>query len=591
MSATAFPRPLPALRPMNPTNAQGGVTLLPGAAGYAQPGRQSMDAYRGMVAIPPPAPPQLPMGHGGHGGHGGGGWSFAPDDGRRIDGHATPAMTTADWIAQNEALGGRGLTPSYGSMGALPMPPAAFKPSAPPPGTTIGADGRFYAPGANPEQTDWLLKPKPMANGGMMPPRKPVLVGEDGPELILPRADGSHFVLPADITAQVHPAFKPVPKADGGVMESVNNGMHHGAFATLQSPYGGGFGSRIGLNPVDLPRGMADERGMINPATMQPMPDVVPEGNPWRTTSGIMPRTEAMEQVPQAIAAASQRTEDRFRMVPAGQAGTVTVDGKPMIKADALMAMRERGAAAVAGMEAQRVANDFATREARLAADAARRTDAQAALMAPFAGIPGMTPALAARATRNVQNFLKTPQGSMWAMQQGMRAGEDNVTGAGMLPVGDAGFVPIVRDASGNARMAGGFIPTARTQQQPATQTLETLTGIMLDGKQDLAQRETARRQYQQLTGVNIPLPKPADLKGKRGSIAMIPGPMMEDPITKKQVPGPDIPVLVDTITGTYRPLQHETPAPGTAPEAAAAKPAAAGPAVPSWKAWLDAQK
>lgn len=314
-------------------------------------------------------------------------------------------------------------------------------------------------------------------------------------------------------------------------------------------------------------------------------------GTPWGTNSGIMPNTDP-NAVPQGIAAAQDRLAGQ-RLVPVGQGTSVMVDGVPMVKADALTLMRERGAGAVASMEAQRAAGDYAARDARMAEDERRRTAAQENLMAPFAGVPGMTPALAMRASQNMERFLKTPQGSMWATQQGMRAGADSVTGADMLPVGDAGFVPIVRDAQGNARMAGSFIPTSRTERAaPPSAVLEQLSSIMLDGSQDIATRERARRQYVDATGIDLPLPRPGSGKKSRGVISHIPGPMVEDPITKKQVPGPSVPVLVDPETGRYKPLEVDN---GGGASPAPAKPASAAanadaPGAPSWQGWLKSQ-
>lgn len=59
-------------------------------------------------------------------------------------------------------------------------------------------------------------KPKvafiPLAKGGAMRfGRKPYLVGEKGEEFIFPRKDGSGFVIPADVTAQIKPALTGKP--------------------------------------------------------------------------------------------------------------------------------------------------------------------------------------------------------------------------------------------------------------------------------------------------------------------------------------------------------------------------------------------
>lgn len=68
--------------------------------------------------------------------------------------------------------------------------------------------------------------------------------------------------------------------------------------------------------------------------------------------------------------------------------------------------------------------------------------------------------------------------------------------------------------------------------------------------------------------------------KAPRGVIHEIPGPMIPDPMNPmKKIQGPSIPVLVDPATGAYRPLTPEGGAAPTAPSNA-----------PGWQSWLDSK-
>ena len=66
--------------------------------------------------------------------------------------------------------------------------------------------------------------------------------------------------------------------------------------------------------------------------------------------------------------------------------------------------------------------------------------------------------------------------------------------------------------------------------------------------------------------------------------IGRIPGPMMKDPLTGKDVPGPDIPVRINKKTGQWTRLTEEQ----AASQGGAAAPAA--PDKPAWSTWLDEQ-
>jgi hypothetical protein len=89
----------------------------------------------------------------------------------------------------------------------------------------------------------------------------------------------------------------------------------------------------------------------------------------------------------------------------------------------------------------------------------------------PLPGMPGFRPSTRRAIDRNMERFLSTPDGAIYATEQARRDAneafnreEGNVVGTDMLPVGDSGFVPVVKTASGGARMAGGFIPNRKSE-------------------------------------------------------------------------------------------------------------------------------
>jgi hypothetical protein len=83
--------------------------------------------------------------------------------------------------------------------------------------------------------------PTMLAKGGPMKiGQKPYLVGEEGPELIMPRANGDGYVLPADVTQQLLPMMtkRPTPRQQGGIMEM---NTPTARFAGGATPYGPTF--------------------------------------------------------------------------------------------------------------------------------------------------------------------------------------------------------------------------------------------------------------------------------------------------------------------------------------------------------------
>jgi hypothetical protein len=131
------------------------------------------------------------------------------------------------------------------------------------------------------------------AKGGAMKiGQKPYLVGEEGPELIMPRANGDGYVLPADVTQQLLPMMtqRPTPRQQGGpiTMES-RGGTFRGFEGTSSSGQPTmGFASNIPtamMTPDALARAQGDRvfvdpmegRYQLDPNQpgMPMMPDVV----------------------------------------------------------------------------------------------------------------------------------------------------------------------------------------------------------------------------------------------------------------------------------------------------------------------------
>ena len=187
-------------------------------------------------------------------GGGGGGGRMGPRQDRRKIMRLGP-RTTSEFTAENGSLNApreSTLDAAYNSGNLT----SGFMPKA------TGNQGNPLAPNADPlpgggynvdlAQFDPPAEqPKMMAKGGPMKMRKgPYLVGEEGPELIMPRQNGDGFVLPADVTAQVLPAMRDVtpkksggqmpytPRAEGGIM-TLNT--PNARFAGGATPYGPAF--------------------------------------------------------------------------------------------------------------------------------------------------------------------------------------------------------------------------------------------------------------------------------------------------------------------------------------------------------------
>jgi hypothetical protein len=288
-----------------------------------------------------------------------------------------------------------------------------------------------------------------MADGGTlpMPVGKPTLVGEEGPELILPREDGRGFVLPADITEQVLPMMdggtmmKPKGYQEGGTMPGelyTTPGFALGqGSAAMVGPSGSGTSTRFNpgsaagrMAAMETPRMMMDPRTgyqMDMDAPGLPLvPDVVT--GPW-AQAGMEMTPEQREGLTRATQGYAQNLMQRPGVMSASQAyesqlvpdQRVSEQGKDRLltaqgslqapQMIPLSEMRDR-------VLTRSTMNYQAREEAREAADRARLA-ALPPLGAPTAA-PGMRPAVQRRMDRNMEKFLQTPQGSMWAAEQQM---------------------------------------------------------------------------------------------------------------------------------------------------------------------------
>lgn len=168
------------------------------------------------------------------------------------------------------------------------------------------------------------------------------------------------------------------------------------------------------------------------------------------------------------------------------------------------------------------------------------------------------------RANESAQEFQRRQQAASAERAAG------SVVGAEAMQVPGGGFVPMVKKADGSMGMAGSY------QKQP---TSEMMSPPNIAAHIAEMQTQGIQATYGK-SGFNY---APAKASKEDYHISSIPGPMITDPITRKQMAGPDIPVRVNKKTGQYTRLTEEQAAnqPGAA---------AAAPDKPGWASWLDQQ-
>ena len=202
-------------------------------AQYANPNSLPSQYARSMQ------PTMLPTG----GGQGGGGGRMGPPRPRNKIMRVGP-RTASEYAAENGGLSPQRpstLDAAYQSGNFT----SGFKPAQQAPtmlsngATSMEQGGGYNVPLSDfdklAQPTERLAKGGPMKIG-----QKPYLVGEEGPELIMPRQNGDGYVLPADVTQQLLPMMtqRPTPRQQGGIMEM---NTPNARFAGGATPYGPAF--------------------------------------------------------------------------------------------------------------------------------------------------------------------------------------------------------------------------------------------------------------------------------------------------------------------------------------------------------------
>ena len=328
-----------------------------------------------------------------------------------------------------------------------------------------------------PTQLAMRAKGGPMKMGS-----KPYLVGEEGPELIMPRQDGSGYVIPADVTAQILPAMRPTPRMNGGPMSYTPRA--EGGIMTLNTPnarFAGGatpYGPAYAMQQTESQMGspdlmneqerelaqQMDQRMIVDngyqvdlPAlraggaqSIPLQPDVVT--GPWASpampadTTGLQPYLQ--NQVSRLSMAGAKpvgrypgQTFDDTSLKSVLEYGNA-MPGDTVEELNARTRQYQQGlrdpyaGSSGSGLTfeemQQRMAlrgmmygDDYRDRQARnqTQADLAARAN-RAPIGTPTApvsqipGMPMMSPSTLARVERNQERFLRSPQGAAYVLEQ-----------------------------------------------------------------------------------------------------------------------------------------------------------------------------
>ena len=431
--------------------------------------------------------PMLPGRSGGGGG--GGGFRMGPQDQRKI--MNVGPRTSAEYTAKHGGLSPqrpstldaayrRGdFTSGYKVAQETPPTRGQLDNGA----TPMEQGGGYNLP---PTAFDKPQDPTQLVNrakgGPMHPGKKPYLVGEEGPELIMPRQDGSGYVIPADVTAQILPAMRPTPRMNGGPMSytpRAEGGMMtlntpNARFAGGATPYGPAYAMQQTEEQMGSPdlmneqeRELAqqmDQRMIVDngyqvdlPAlraggaqSIPLQPDVVT--GPWASpampadTTGLQPYLQ--NQVSRlSMAGAKPASRYPGQMFNDTSLKSVLEYGNAM-PGDTVEELNARTRQYQQGLRdpyagssgsgltfeemQQRMAlrgmmygDDYRDRQARnqtqldLAARANRvPIGTPTAPVSQIPGMPMMSPSTLARVERNQERFLRSPQGAAYVLEQ-----------------------------------------------------------------------------------------------------------------------------------------------------------------------------
>jgi hypothetical protein len=386
-----------------------------------------------------------------------------------------------------------------------------------------------------------------LAKGGPMKiGQKPYLVGEEGPELIMPRQNGDGYVLPADVTQQLLPMMtkRPTPRNVGGpiTMES-RGGTFRGFEGTSSSGQPAmGFASNIPtamMTPDALARAQGDSvfvdpmegRYQVDPNQpgMPLMPDVV--SGPWAEPGmPAPPRAEMRQDISKSL-----QSLDRMPGVRAAPTGRYPGQTFRDTAADAQIEdvmLRQKGtseqALNYAGQDPfassrsgnlsfeelrDRVAlrgmmygDDYRDRQNR---DRVQQDLANRAARAPL-GTPTMLPGqgsearIQANLARQMERLSRTPEGAMLLAKQ--QQDMDMLAQRSRLA---SQAIP-VKDAAGNilgyTTGTGASLPNIRPQQSMTAEEAEQYglqpVGTYSDGSIKYGQPKAATtRGYQLIPG------------------------------------------------------------------------------------------